>query len=513
MPNLEDIAFKVIITKNPDYDIVFRTILLGASASQMAYNNSSSGLEATTVQGAIDELKTDIDDLLPQILPKGEASGSIASFETDYEYPLLKCECEFSASQASGTPTPSTPIPIVGVDKVNVALSGKNIMDMNYLTATGITVTNGEAVGTSSSFNSAFGQGAKGLKGKMIFKPNTQYTISVQAYNEGNTSTTGNGLWFIIYYTDETYTRVQFGNADTSYSLKTATSSVSKTIDYIAISYGSTGSNIWHVKEFQVEQNTEATTYEPYNGTTALINLGGTYYRGSVDAVTGLITLTHKKYVIDENSDITWRTSSNTAVFDVDAYTKYRYGGDLLLCDTLQAVNVAGFDALSDNQIGMLNNSGDTTYSRIPFKVENITSKADMQTWLASHNITIVVNLATPIVVYASNTAEIPTIVGDNQVFADTGDVEVVYIESVHNAIDQKLAELTASMIAYNNTASGLTATNVQNAIDEIASSGNRSTLASLLRGSEDMREDNSLPLSEEAEREEMREPESTEER
>ena len=321
--------------------------------------------------------------------------------------------------------------PIVGVDKVNVVDTGKNIMDMNYLTATGITVTNGEAVGTSSSFNAAFGQGAQGLKGKMIFKPNTQYTVSVQAYNEGNTSTTGNGLWFIIYYTDETYTRVQFANTDTSYSLKTVTSSVNKTIDYIAISYGSSGSNIWHVKEFQVEQNTEATAYEPYNGTTALINLGGTYYGGWVDAVTGKITLTHVYVFSDGTDDTNW---SYYSAYGSSYNFRYAYSGlkasGNIICNLLPKGNVG-----NDREIVSIAANGNYINFEISSSRLNGNTVADLMTFFANNNVQIVAELATPIVVYASNTAEIPTLNGLNQVYADSGDVAVKFLETVGHKI------------------------------------------------------------------------------
>lgn len=79
MPNLEGIAFKVIITKNPEYDLAFKTILLGASASQMAYNNSSSGLEATSVQNAIDELASDAGNTYT----KSETDAKISSLIAD----------------------------------------------------------------------------------------------------------------------------------------------------------------------------------------------------------------------------------------------------------------------------------------------------------------------------------------------------------------------------------------------------------------------------------------------
>ena len=413
--------------------------------------------------------KTETDALIENVKDNTRivdtASGSIAQFNTDLTDNLVKCECEFSATQAEGTPTPAAPIPIVGVDKVNITRTGKNLLGGSKLLA------NAQAYlpsGTTDLVNKTFEFQASatttdgltfttGLK----FKEDTQYTIIfVISKNAG----TGTNLR--VYYTDGTWNNIgTVTETNTKFTIIYKTSS-SKTVASIRKTNSSNKTTLYYDECGIFEGDLSETDFEPYNGTTALINLGGTYYGGSVDCVTGKIPLTHKKYVIDENSDITWRTSSNTAVFDVDAYTKVRYGGDLLLCDTLQAVNVEGLDALSDNQIGMLNNSGDTAYSRIPFKVENITSKADMQTWLASHNITIVVNLATPIVVYASNTAEIPTIVGDNQVFCDSGNVEVEYKKSVKAYIDDKLK---AIFISYDNSSSGLTATNTQTAIDELA--------------------------------------------
>lgn len=337
-----------------------------------------------------------------------EASGAIARFNTDLTENLLSAVAEFSASQAEGTQTPSTPIPIVGVDKVEITRTQNNIF------TSPIERGNINAYGEDTdNLNPNRSRTAK----QIAVSPSTEYTV-------GNAENYQVGLFF--YASDGTF--ISYLSWDNTPRTFTTPSDCA----FVRFSYQNT-SNTFPTKN----QLCKGATLDDYDQTvkTVLINLGGTYYGGEVDAVTGKITLTHKKYVIDENSDITWRTSSNTATFDVDAYTKYRYGGDLLLCDTLQAVNVAGLDALLDNQIGMLNNSGDTTYSRIPFKVENITSKADMQTWLASHNITIVVNLATPLIVYASNTAEIPTLNGDNQVFADSGNIAVKFFETVGHKI------------------------------------------------------------------------------
>ena len=71
-------------------------------------------------------------------------------------------------------------------------------------------------------------------------------------------------------------------------------------------------------------------------------------------------------------------------------------------------------------------------YTRLGIRYDAYTTKEAFQNWIdgqisANTPLVFVFPLVNPIVIYASNTAEIPTIVGDNQVFADTGDVEVKY--------------------------------------------------------------------------------------
>lgn len=58
---------------------------------------------------------------------------------------------------------------------------------------------------------------------------------------------------------------------------------------------------------------------------------------------------------------------------------------------------------------------------------------------------------------------------GVNNIFADCGDVEVTYNISIDEAIQRAIANLGAIGVPYNNSQSGLTATNVQDAIDELA--------------------------------------------
>mgnify|MGYP006923336109 CR=1 FL=1 len=63
------------------------------------------------------------------------------------------------------------------------------------------------------------------------------------------------------------------------------------------------GTTVNHLRlPLQLEVGSTDTTYEPYNCTTALINLGGTYYGGELDALNGRLKITHG-YIASYNGE------------------------------------------------------------------------------------------------------------------------------------------------------------------------------------------------------------------
>lgn len=114
----------------------------GSSASEVSYDNTDSGMTATNVQDAIDELKGEIEDI-PSVeanpqgaateeLTKieigstiyeivggetiyGKASGAVANFDDGSANPLVDLKININAVQSgSGTPSRSNPMPISG---------------------------------------------------------------------------------------------------------------------------------------------------------------------------------------------------------------------------------------------------------------------------------------------------------------------------------------------------------------------------------------------------------------
>ncbi len=133
--------------------------------------------------------------------------------------------------------------------------TGKNLFNENQLLqADGWTVSNGIYSGVINDWFIAFKNGFSGL----TFNENTQYTISFKGYTTGGTPR------IKILYTDDTSSTLNFNATTmTAYSF---TSPAGKTISKVQADYGAAGQNTIYLTEFQIEQGSTVTSYEPYTG-------------------------------------------------------------------------------------------------------------------------------------------------------------------------------------------------------------------------------------------------------
>lgn len=347
-------------------------------------------------------------------------SGSIAQFNTDLTENLLSAVAEFSATQASGTPTPSAPIPIVGVDKVNFTRTGKNLLkkDIVYYNSNLNTLENCFFI-KKGSYIVSFGSisNATSWRFSIAIKDKSGNNLTTSEYSPATGFANTGNRW--RYGANQTTKSQVFNFAEDCYIR-------------IFLELGDTSSSTV-VSNGQLELGSTETDFEPYNGTTALINLGGTYYGGSVDAVTGKITLTHQVISYTGSADENW-----SIINEGDTNQRFRlnpaYSGmSLVTCSHCQLTNTNtanwGYCRFANN------------YFLLTDSDNQMGSVANLKTWLATQYangtpLSILVELATPLVVYASNTAEIPTIVGDNNCFCNTGNITVKYNETVAHHIE-----------------------------------------------------------------------------
>lgn len=195
------------------------------------------------------------------------ASGAIANFTTSVVKPLVNLTAYFKATQEAGTPTPQSPKAITGVSAVNVVHCGKNLVDIKPF--------------NEWEFSNAY---------YLLFNciPNKQVKMS---FIDKDVSVDVSDIYF--GFVDSNYNKVsaltpqQYRWCLNQGNIVNNRTNLSTQGDKIL-----TGLVIYPKSEevfyrlfarynIVVSVNDE-TAYEPYNGSTTLINLGGTYYGGYV---------------------------------------------------------------------------------------------------------------------------------------------------------------------------------------------------------------------------------------
>lgn len=347
------------------------------------------------------------------------ASGSVANFETDMTENLISCVCDFSASGGGGTPL--APIAISGVSAVNVSDNDKNYLAKPFVYFNTAPTTLSEYFPLKAgnyviSFNSV--TGATSWRFNIRMKDKSGNDLSSDDYQPSNQLAWNNTVQGWINGVNVTFTSLAFTIVEdclVRFTFSTGDTSASTVFSDVMLNTGTT-----------------IQPYEPYTGTTATCNLGDTYYGGSVDVVTGKIIKTYK--IVDLGS-LNWTYSTDATRFYSDVVTNIKApssGTDLpdIICDIYSPRTFNQFVGQGEN-----NTITVSTSARINCRNTDYTDGNVFRTAMTGHK--AVFALATPIVAYASNSLEIPTINGTNNIFADTGNINCKYILSVGEALRQ----------------------------------------------------------------------------
>ena len=202
---------------------------------------------------------------------------AIASFNDgeDIVMPSLKVAIE-PVQEGSGDPSPTNIRPISGWDEVDVTRCGKNLFDRDSIRRGVYTKQDGttQSGSDTTNFSSQF----------IKVKPNTIYSITMfgESYE--------NGSLFGVYYDENKNGLNQFTNILRLVSNESKTFTTPSNAYYIVFTgYRGAGIDIFTTANTMVCEGTP-TAYEPYNGQTYTIDLGGTRYGGEVDVVNGIVT-------------------------------------------------------------------------------------------------------------------------------------------------------------------------------------------------------------------------------
>lgn len=191
------------------------------------------------------------------------------------------------------------------------------------------------------------------------------------------------------------------------------------------------------ISNLMIEKGSTATTYEPYTSTTHSTTFPSAIYRGSEDVVNGEVTSEWGKIVFDGSSDENWlKSSSNQGSFYINVSNIIR--SSIGLC------NCAEFVILSD-YTGVGKCCMSATSFNVWLTTEDWTVE-QFKTYIASHNIEIAYQLATPTTTSVTPTnLPIRTLSGYNHIESSTGEMEIEYfpqkeqplIDLIGNTVEQ----------------------------------------------------------------------------
>lgn len=309
--------------------------------------------------------------------------------------------------------------PISGWDSVKVTRTGKNLLptrsDGYTSTGNGITATfnsdgsvtlNGTAIATA-----IFRLISNTVLDNRLYLPADSYVISANNFKTN--------CWVGIYKNSDGVGGWE-ARSDTGGAFTVAEG------DYvfpaIRIGSGVVLDNVTIYPMIRLASETDA-TYEPYNGNTYTIALNGTRYGGTLDVTSGVLTVDRAYMTV---GSVAWEKggtgtysrfytrlvpsgikipSSQTVFANIisDRYATSPYFNDILTHNGEIAVNITGAINITDERY-----SDASSF---------INAMSDTQ---------IVYELATPITVQLTPT-EVKTLLGTNNIWADSGDITVKY--------------------------------------------------------------------------------------
>lgn len=354
--------------------------------------------------------------------PTKTISGALVSFTDGAPMPMVACTAEIVPKQSgSGTPSPDNVRAISGWESVNVNVSGKNLCEIYKISPTNSAITLNEDK-TSITVNGTL---SSNVTTALYVGEATELQ---KALPSGVTYVQSNDLNARMLLLKKSGGQSRWISGGASFTL---TENEIQGYWYVQIPAGTYNNEVYH---FQIELGTTATTYEPYTGTTTTVNLGRTVYGGTLDVVTGVLTVDR---VMVDLGTLDWAYAPNVSMFNVTAPSDSPAIND--------PKNLEAFCEWYDNQTGIVITSmtdgsfcmNTTRFSGsrkvIAIKDSRYTDPTAFKT--AVSGVKLVYELATP-TTYQLTPTEVNTLLGENNVWADSGDVEITYRRDISIVIN-----------------------------------------------------------------------------
>lgn len=342
------------------------------------------------------------------------------TFTTDLAAPLKSVLVTLTPQQSgSGTPSPDNVRPITGTEEVTVTRTGKNLLPR---TASGTQTLNGVTFKVNDD-------GSVTMNGMATSPINWAYSVDAPVRLDGDYIISGiNGgsasTWRFRYATkDASGTQSPWVYVNIDEQARTITGAASIFRFVILIADGTTLDNVTVYPMIRRADDTDP-TYQPYNGETITTDLGRTVYGGTVDIVTGVLTVTHGYLALQDYSD--WR-GLYTAANGIKRFLSGPYvpGAKAVLSDYLQAFETQG--KTSNETLNSIAITQDGRFTITPSFIQSATTAAEAKALLMAESpVHLVYLLATP-ETYQLTPAQVLALLGGNTIWSDAGQVTVKY--------------------------------------------------------------------------------------
>lgn len=413
-----------------------------SDADDISYDNTESGLTADDVQGAIDEVNGNIVDV--EANPSGtatgeletikvgstiynivggepvygEASGSVANFADGSANPLADLKIAINPVQAgSGDPSPSNPRPISGWTGASVNVKGANVWDEEwengvYNTSTGLPSPNTNCIRS---------------KNKIKVKPSSRCYLKI---GQGLTDV----IRMIFYDKDENYISSNTSSIISNSAINIPNNCFFMNF-YCSSDYGNTYNN-----DISINYPSSDTEYHAYVGTTVPVSWqteAGTVYGGELDVTSGGLT-----------SNIYQKVK----IKDVSRWETVSIGGHNIFRGRGLTISKTSFSPSSKCEVATTNSTLSTnnsfTMGYTGFYMNDVLIRMDDYATIESFleavgDYSFIYEVQTP-TTYQLTPTQVSSILGVNNIWSNTGDVEVKYQRDLNACINDIIRRIEA---------------------------------------------------------------------
>ena len=337
-------------------------------------------------------------------------SGSLVTVDNSIgDYAVKSLSTGIVPQQSgSGDPSPTNIRPITGFDSVSVTRTGKNLLGLQMESAT-IYYNGTTASGDNNrlSLTTTSTSTWRNMSLRTWLKAGT-YTLSLKAIS------TDDYVPVVTVYNDSGSAIVQNIKEGTP---KSFTLNEYQRVEFRFFVSGSPGAiRTVTYYDVQLELGTTATAYEPYQGITYTTALGRTVYGGTLDVVSGQLTVERAFITLDETANWSWSTAtlrphvliSGMEIKGAVISNMYPYSSSNVAVDGTITTNAG-----SGNDVWI-------------YDTVNAPDLNSWKTFVASNNLQVVYTLATPLT-YQLTATQVAFLLGTNNIWSNTGDISIEY--------------------------------------------------------------------------------------